>query len=472
MTWHQIRSFSHRRRILGGAYADKVLSYGPIAYWPLDEASSPEPDFLTFNGTSTHVTPGSPASLGDLPNGEEFTVEAWINPTTFGENSQGRILHKTGNAAVSDGWSLQLNSSVGVQAVLACATTSAFSFTGAGMLGSGDLGDWHHITMYYNDAGDRKIYLAVNGTWHVTGQTAGVGAYLSDAARALYFGYIVNFAFNGKIGWVRISDNDRHTAGVDFTPPSRTTVPTVDANTVGLWPLNEGYGSVAGDLSANGNDGTIVNGSWGSYPDARCLVNSAQNGTYSGVTLNNTLGPDGKAGAPFFDGVNDFVNIYSAALDAAFNGATGSLLIWAKVANVGVWTDATTRDAFYLYDDSSNYHVARYTGASAALAWCKAGAGNAQIQFTPYTSLEWFPHAITWSDANNDDEVKLFIEGIQRGATNTGLNAWSGLGLDSAKTAIGANGTAAGNVFHGWLADAALFDYVLPPAAMLDLATR
>ena len=70
---------------------------------------------------------------------------------------------------------------------------------------------------------------------------------------------------------------------------------------------------------------------------AACLVNAAQNGTYSADVSLWPPGPgigDGNT-APEFDGATEWVNIDTAALVAAFNGAEGSFLIWARVFNVG-----------------------------------------------------------------------------------------------------------------------------------------
>ncbi len=97
------------------------------------------------------------------------------------------------------------------------------------------------------------------------------------------------------------------------------------------WPLSEVAGSVAYDFSGN-----------------------ARHGAYTGVTLGKTGIGDGDT-CPFFDGANDFVNIYSVSLRDAFNGAEGTAMIWAKVFNVGVWTDGAYRNTLHLHTDGSTY---------------------------------------------------------------------------------------------------------------------
>ena len=96
-------------------------------------------------------------------------------------------------------------------------------------------------------------------------------------------------------------------------------------NIVGYWPLDEHSGTTVTDKSRQGN-----------------------NGSYTGVTLNNAKGPDGR-GIPFFDGTNDFGDIYSAALNSDFNGNEGAMMGWFKVQNSGVWTDGSTNRGIMFY---------------------------------------------------------------------------------------------------------------------------
>ena len=204
---------------------------------------------------------------------------------------------------------------------------------------------------------------------------------------------------------------------------------------------------------------------------AECLVNPLQSGTAVGVTWNNAVGPDGVNGAPFFDGANDYISIFTATFDAAFNGATGTMMIWQRVFNAGVWTDLQQRRALKIFDDATNYYVVGRSNVNNTYLYeGQAGGGGAAppIVITPTT---WFCTHITWSDGANADELKVFYGGIQQGATSAALNNWNGLGLDAVRTLIGANTTGPVQVWHGWLAHAAVWDTVLMPAQILDLAT-
>ena len=201
-------------------------------------------------------------------------------------------------------------------------------------------------------------------------------------------------------------------------------------------------------------------------------LGTAANGTYTGVTLANAAGPSGETSVPFFDGANDYLDFFSAAFDAAFNGATGTAMVWAQAFNAGVWTDGSIRYVIRMYDDANNaYLMDKGNGANAFFQEGEAGAGLASIGTGGHNPVAWTCYGITWSDGNNDDQFKAFIDGAQTGATSAALNNWSGGGLTNTATVIGALNTGAVFSWHGWMGDAAVFDYVLTPAQILDLAT-
>jgi len=203
---------------------------------------------------------------------------------------------------------------------------------------------------------------------------------------------------------------------------------------------------------------------------AHCLINPLQDGTYTGATLNNAVGPDGVNGAPFFDGANDYVDIGVAAFIAAFSGPVGSLMCWGRVANAAVWTDGLLRYKVYLYCDANNRYFTRKQDVNNQIRGLgAAGAGQASIDVA-YTSADWFVTVDTWSDGNNADEFKYYLNGAQQGATSAALNNWAGA-LNGNLTQIGAATQVPTAVWHGWLAHCAVWDRVLTPAEVLELAT-
>jgi hypothetical protein len=176
---------------------------------------------------------------------------------------------------------------------------------------------------------------------------------------------------------------------------------------------------------------------------------------------------DGK-NAPFFDGVNDFVNIYSAALASAFNGAEGTLMAWAKVSGAGVWTDGTIRRVGFLAADGNNR---LYFGKSSAANTVSFGhvAGSTVVAGSAgsMTSTGWLPLALTWSKSS--DAVKFYISGSQSGATLTGVGVWAGT-PSATGSIIGAGDLTPANVYSGTIAHVALFTRPLSPAQIASLA--
>jgi hypothetical protein len=219
---------------------------------------------------------------------------------------------------------------------------------------------------------------------------------------------------------------------------------------IAYWPLNETAGLVADNLGTLG---------------------AAADGAYTGVTLNNALGPDGVNGAPLFDGTNDYVDIHTAALSAAFNGATGSMAIWCRVANAGIWTEGATRYAFHLFSASNDYYrIYRDSYNNRLVSGGRAGGGSAVMIRDGLTTTDWFHIAVTWSDGANADQVYDYYNGSP-GTPSTSLNAWTGVGLAANLTLIGAYQASPTLPWNGWLAHAAVWDHVLTPAQILDLAT-
>jgi len=214
---------------------------------------------IVFNGSSSVIDMGSAAELDDLHDGV-FTVDGWFNT----EGTQLGALVSKGYAL--GGWVIYIEADGTLIFRILCATHNSERRTAAAY----NDGAWHHFAAYFNDGAgaDRKVSFAIDGVWEAIGDLA-VDAIQTDAAQSLMCGRLSSGAawwYDGKMGWYRISDNDRLGHGVNFASsiPPRTTTPEVDGNTVGLWPINEGSGTVANDLSANENDGTISNGVWGS----------------------------------------------------------------------------------------------------------------------------------------------------------------------------------------------------------------
>lgn len=200
---------------------------------------------------------------------------------------------------------------------------------------------------------------------------------------------------------------------------------------------------------------------------ARCLVNPAQNGTAVGVTWANdaTNSVTGTA-APFFDGANDYVDVLTAALIAAFNGAEGSLMAWAKVNAAGVWTDGANRFTTVLRADNNNRVFMQKAITNNRFRWTRVGGGVVEQQENvAIANTNWMCMAITWSQSA--DQVRAYYNGVQDGLTMTVLGAFAGA---LAIANIGAETVVPGNVWHGWLQHCVVWNRALTPGEIAGLA--
>jgi hypothetical protein len=214
------------------------------------------------------------------------------------------------------------------------------------------------------------------------------------------------------------------------------------ASLLAYWPLSESSGTTIGDLSGNG-----------------------RNGAYSGVDLGKQGIGDGRT-CPLFDGINDFGNVYSAGLAGSFNPEEGSCALWAQ-ADPSVWADGANRTLFRLATDNNNALFFRKVVAGGIDCRYTAG-GTAEPTTVTTIVTNWFHLAMTWSKAA--DQVKVYYNGSQSGATRTTLGTWAG-SLAATTCVVGALSTGATESWSGYLAHAALWSTPLTAADVARLAT-
>lgn len=212
---------------------------------------------------------------------------------------------------------------------------------------------------------------------------------------------------------------------------------------IGYWPL--------GELSGNA---------------AICPFNAALNGAYTGVAFNYPGIGDGRS-APFWDGANDYCNVYTAGLASAFNALAGTVMIWLRVASASVWADGVQRVVLRLAADNNNeIGINKQTAANTLRAYYRAASTTSAATFTTNT-LDWLCYGLTWDKAA--DQVKQYANGVQQGATVTGLQTWTGA-LGSTICNLGALITTPTNVWSGTLAHAAVWGKALSANVMAALA--
>lgn len=213
---------------------------------------------------------------------------------------------------------------------------------------------------------------------------------------------------------------------------------------VAYWPMWEPSGTVAINLQ----------------------MTPARNGVYTGVELNNPGMGDGRS-APYFDGTNDFCNVYSTALNSAFNNAEGTIALWAKVNAAAFWTDGLAHRLMILRADTNNRLFIFKPTTSNTLQWFYiAGATTKSVSLT-ISSTDWMHLALTWS--KSADQMIAYVNGAQTGATQTALGTWAGA-LASTVCCVGAASTAPAEVHNGNCAHAALWSAPLSALEIAEIA--
>lgn len=177
---------------------------------------------------------------------------------------------------------------------------------------------------------------------------------------------------------------------------------------IGYWPLSEQVGVTAYDEGGSGLHGTYRNTA----------------GVLNGVTLENAGIGDGRTAAGF-DGTNGYCNIYSAALNAAFNNAEGTVAGWMQVSGSGVWTDGANRTPIVLRADANNVvQLLKSSASNTFQFFYVAGGTSKSVSKASFSPTAWQHVALTWSKSG--DALKAYVNGVQEGATQTGLGTWSG----------------------------------------------
>lgn len=272
------------------------------------------------------------------------------------------------------------------------------------------------------------------GRWRVTaGQAKQVTNVIGDARGIIQGTAIPVFP---------VDDNGNY----DSTWPQTYVQRVIATGPIAYWILGESAGATAVDQ-----------------------INSpAQDGTYTGVTLGQTGIGDGNT-SPFFDGANDSVDVFTAALTAAFNGTAGTALFWVIVFNAGVWTDGSSRYGLHFIVDGANQIYMKKDNTNNRVEFrYLAGGVNREVIVTPISDLNWMAWALTWDrNAGATGEAIGYINGVQQGATLINLGNWAG---PLTGAAIGAFNLAPAGVWHGNLAHAIIWDSALTPAQILDLS--
>lgn len=142
-------------------------------------------------------------------------------------------------------------------------------------------------------------------------------------------------------------------------------------------------------------------------------------------------------------------------------------MIWARVANAGVWTDGARRDALILQAGPNDYVLMTKRAVNNLFSWYYVANGVPKaVGLAGLTTTSWMTMAITWSASA--DRVCYYYNGASAAPPQNGLGVWGGGGLATA--VIGASNLLPQQVWNGILAHCAVWDSALDATVIADLA--
>lgn len=205
----------------------------------------------------------------------------------------------------------------------------------------------------------------------------------------------------------------------------------------------------------------------------RTTVDSA-----GGASQNTTLGVAGPFGdrAVNFTGAAapQYISIGSAALDAVFDGNTGSMIAWGRYtgdwASTGDLVPATGYLIHLRYATDGTYYmvIGRSHPTAGNTVQFRRRAGNliGEVSYTTDAPTGWFMMGFTWDTAAG--QLKAYYNGQQIGLTVTdkGLDTWGAASVSDEGTNVLGSGSLADQPWVGDVAHCYLWDRVLTPAEM------
>ena len=370
---------------------------------------------LLFDGAnSTVVIPHNANQL--LTSG--FTLSAWINPRSLGENGNGHIISKSTGAAGQGGFAFRVRS-VDKLALIVNNGTDVSPPSGTLVFNT-----WQHALVTVDSSAVVTFYIngVQTGTPAATAPLSGI-----TTTNSLVIGNrsgTTDRTFDGGIDEVRIWNRvltaqeitDLHFSGL-----------VAQSGLISQYLLNEGYGTVAIDTSPSANNGAISNAVYsGNVPmTSRFLIRNEN----ASILAN---GANGSAG-----------NIISVPFSASLNPTSA--------VTAEVWFRPTGALNGCLFDNSTvgvtnSYTV--YLSADGGLLWFSTIGGLSKTVLTTTAKAknnEWNFASCTYDGAN----ILLFLNGALVGSTA----ATGALGVNTNALYIGAIYSGAGSfTFNGRLA--------------------
>ncbi|MCK5430399.1 MAG: hypothetical protein KAI94_13050, partial [Anaerolineales bacterium] len=180
------------------------------------------------------------------------------------------------------------------------------------------------------------------------------------------------------------------------------------------------------------------------------------------------LAPDGGKCAQF-DGSASYINLYAA--QPAQPTAIGSISLWAATPDANI-SGTTKMQLIKLgVDNDNNLEIAFDTTAYRFVGSYEGGGTTDSATGLLYNKTDYGPDwnhfGLTWTKAG--DAMKFYINGLQQGSTQTGLDTWTG-NMASTLMVLGSSVTTGADLLTGYLARLGIWSVVLTADDMADLA--
>ncbi|KKM08364.1 hypothetical protein LCGC14_1724490 [marine sediment metagenome] len=177
-----------------------------------------------WNATTTEVNYGSASALDDLAVSSAFSISLWLNADSVGESNTGRIANKRTSESAG-GWFLFSDATASIGFI----TTTSGASVEAQQRGANSalpLNQWNQVILTYDDSGDRKGHIYVNGSEiSYDTDTAASGTNGTDAGGNFFLGNndIASRTFDGHMAhfavWNRaLTAGERVGLAAGFSP--------------------------------------------------------------------------------------------------------------------------------------------------------------------------------------------------------------------------------------------------------------
>jgi len=139
-----------------------------------------------------------------------------------------------------------------------------------------------------------------------------------------------------------------------------------------------------------------------------------------------------------------------------------------RIPSSGIWTDAATRTMGQFRASANNRLSMEKSASSSTITYTyRANSISKIVTKSSISTLDWFMAVMTWSVSA--DQVRGYFNGVQEGATQTGLGVWAGA-LSATNATLGSTSSTPTSVWSGLLAHAALWARALTAAEAAELA--